>query len=85
MLYICVDIFDFIWEEPIIPLEFSEEEVGKCKALAYKITIQQWPELEFENYRLNLDMMDKAAVVNMLSSYFNRIVKELQKQKNDTK
>ncbi len=78
-----MNIFDFIWEEPIIPLDFTEEEVTKCKELAIKVAIAKQPELQFENFRKSLTMVEKGMVVSTLSVYFNKIVEEVKKNKNN--
>ena len=75
------DFVEQLVESPMIPLDFSEQEIQEAKDYAYKALKRNYPVLRSKLDRENLSMFEKVQVINTLSRQFVERVEEIRKRK----
>lgn len=70
-----------LFESPLIPAEFTAEELEVCKKTAKEMFIKANPHLATEEARQKLDIMNQMRAVEYLNALFENAVKQLKAQK----
>lgn len=74
-------LYNFI-ESPIIPLDFTSEQISSCKKYATDKFLSQYPSFSNKTIRNAISDDSKLQIVNLLSEYFDEGVQLLRnKQK----
>jgi hypothetical protein len=66
---------------PTIPLDFTPEEIARCKSLAYSNLLSYYPNLESKRTRVLLHPFQKAQIVNKLANLFEQAVQHIRQEK----
>lgn len=80
-------IFDFFSstdyiEGPVIPLDFTEEEMKEAKDFAYASVKANFNGVESKEFRLQLPQAFRRVILINLINSFNQAVKSIKKRKS---